>query len=273
MAIRMRDAMLQRLDGLRYEPIERRVRALLGDEEVVDSRRPLLVWEPRRVVPSFAVPVEDVRGELVPAPAAPAPGEVPEVLHPGIPFAAHSTDGESLSLRARGATRERVAFAPSDPDLAGHVVLDFRAFDGWLEEDEPLLGHARDPYHRIDMRRTSRPVRIERDGVLLAQSTNAVLLWETSLPTRFYLPREDVVAEARPGDRRTTCAYKGHASYLSFDVGENLAWTYEDPLPEAAPVAGRVAFFDELVDVTFDGERRARPRTQFAKAILEEARS
>ena len=156
----MRDAMFKGLDGLRYEPVERRVRALLGDDEVVDSRRPLFVWEPRRVVPSFAVPIEDVRGELVPEPPAPRPEVTPPVLHPGIPFAVHSTEGEALSLRAGDVTRERVAFAPADPDLAGHVVLDFKGFDGWLEEDEPLVGHARDPYHRIDMRRTSRPVRI-----------------------------------------------------------------------------------------------------------------
>jgi len=271
MATRMRDAMFQGLDELRYEPVEKRVRALRGDDEVVDTSRPLLVWEPRRVVPSFAVPIEDVRGELVAEPAAPPSDRTPPVLHPGIPFALHSTDGETLSLRAGAATLERAAFAPADPDLAGHVVLDFKAFDRWLEEDEPLLGHARDPYHRIDMRRTSRPVRVERDGALLAETTRAVLLWETSLPTRFYVPREDVVAEARPGDKRTTCAYKGHASYLSFDVGENLAWTYEDPLPEAAPVTGLVAFFDELVDVTFDGERRERPITPFAKAIRDEA--
>jgi uncharacterized protein (DUF427 family) len=270
MAIRMRDAMFKGLDGLRYEPVERRVRALLGDDEVVDSRRPVFVWEPRRVVPSFAVPIEDVRGELVPEPPTPRPDATPPVLHPGIPFAVHSTEGEELSLRAGDLTRERVAFAPADPDLAGHVVLDFKGFDGWLEENEPLLGHARDPYHRIDMRRTSRPVRIERDGALLADTTRAVLLWETSLPMRFYVPREDVVADARPGDKRTTCAYKGNASYLSFEAGDNLAWSYEDPLPEAAPVAGLVAFFDELVDVTFDGERRERPRTPFAKALADE---
>jgi uncharacterized protein (DUF427 family) len=227
------------------------------------------VWEPRQVVPSFAVPTEHVRGELVPAPPA---GEqaAPPVLHPAIPFTVHTTDGESLSLRVGGDARASVAFAPADPDLAGHVVLDFKGFDGWLEEDEELIGHARDPYHRIDMRRTSRPVRIELDGELLAESTNAVMLWETNLPTRFYLPREDVVAHARPGDKRTTCAYKGNASYLSFDAGENLAWSYEDPLPEAAPVAGLVAFFDELADVTFDGERRERPRTPFATALADE---
>jgi uncharacterized protein (DUF427 family) len=269
MATRMRDAMSKRLEELRYEPIEKRERALIAGEVVVDSRRALLVWEPRRVVPSFAVPIEDVRAELVRA--ADGPGSRAPVLHPGITFAAHSTAGESLSLRAGDATREAVAFAPADPDLAGHVILDFNGFDAWLEEDEPLVGHPRDPFHRIDMRRSSREVRIELDGEALARSTRAVLLFETSLPTRFYLPREDVVAQARPSDKRTTCAYKGHASYLSFDAGENLAWSYEDPLPEAATVKGLVAFFDELVDVSLDGERRERPRTHFAKAIVEEA--
>jgi uncharacterized protein (DUF427 family) len=271
MATRVRDAMNRRLDELRYEPIEKRERALIAGDVVVDSARALLVWEPRRVVPSIAVPIEDVRGELVAAPAAPTPASSPPVLHPGIAFGMHSTDGEALSLRVGDATRAGVAFAPADRDLDGYVVLDFGAFDAWLEEDEPLVGHPRDPFHRIDMRRSSRPVRIELDGELLAESTRAVLLFETSLPTRFYLPREDVKAQARPSDKRTICAYKGHASYFSFDAGEDLAWTYEDPLPEAAPVTGLVAFFDELVDVTLDGERRERPRTHFAKAILEEA--
>lgn len=269
MAQRMRDTLSERFDELRYEPIEKRIRALIGDEVAVDSARPLLVWQPRQVVPSFAVPTEHVRGELAAVPPA-AEQAAPPVLHPGIPFTVHTTEGESLSLRVAGDTRAGVAFAPADPDLAGYVLLDFKGFDGWLEEDEELIGHARDPYHRIDMRRTSRPVRIELDGELLAESTDAVMLWETNLPTRFYLPREDVVAPARPGDKRTTCAYKGHASYLSFDAGANLAWTYEDPLPEAAAVRGRVAFFDELVDITFDGERRGRPRTVFAKALADE---
>jgi uncharacterized protein (DUF427 family) len=272
MAIRVRDAMSRRLEELRYEPTEKRVRALLAGEEVVDSTRALLVWEPKRVVPSYAVAIEDVRGELVPATASgPAGSWQPPILHPGIPFAEHSTDGQAFDLRTPTALREGVAFAPADPDLAGHVVLDHHGFDAWYEEDEPIVGHPRDPFHRIDMRRSSRHVRIELDGELLAESSRATLLFETSLPTRFYLPREDVKAQLRPSDKRTTCAYKGHASYFSLDAGEDLAWTYEDPLPEAAPVTGLVAFFDELVDVVLDGERRERPRTHFAKAILEEA--
>ena len=239
MAIRMRDAMFERLDELRYEPIEKRVRALLGDDEVVDSSRPLLVWEPRRVVPSFAVPIEDVRGELVPAPAADAPGAGAAGPAPGDRLR-RALDRRARASRCAPATRRARAWPsrPPTPTWPATWSSTSRASTRWLEEDEPLVGHARDPYHRIDMRRSSRPVRIERDGALLAQSTRAVLLWETSLPTRFYLPREDVVADARPSDKRTTCAYKGHASYCPFDVGENLAWTYEDPLPEAAPVTG-----------------------------------
>jgi uncharacterized protein (DUF427 family) len=107
---------------------------------------------------------------------------------------------------------------------------------------------------------------IERDGKLLAESTRPTLLFETGLPTRFYIPREDVVAELEPSDRRTLCAYKGEAGYFSID-GLDLVWTYEAPLFEAAPIEGLVAFFDELVDVTVDGRRRARPITKFAKAI------
>jgi len=264
------------LEELRYEPTEKRVRALLAGEEVVDSTRALLVWEPKRVVPSYAVTMEDVRGELLPAPPSePVESWQPPILHPGIPFAEHSADGQAFDLRTAQGRREGVAFAPADPDLAGRVVLDHRGFDAWYEEDEPILGHPRDPFHRVDMRRSSRHVRIELDGVLLAESSRATLLFETSLPTRFYLPREDVRAELRPGARQTCCAYKGRASHWSLDVAgrphEDLAWTYEEPLQDAAAVAGLVAFYDERVDVVLDGERRPRPRTAVSKAILDEA--
>jgi uncharacterized protein (DUF427 family) len=276
MAIRVRDAMSRRLEELRYEPTEKRVRALLAGEEVVDSTRALLVWEPKRVVPSYAVAIEDVRGELVPATASgPAGSWQPPILHPGIPFAEHSTDGQAFDLRTPTALREGVAFAPADPDLAGHVVLDHHGFDAWYEEDEPIVGHPRDPFHRIDMRRSSRHVRIELDGELLAESSRATLLFETSLPTRFYLPREDVLADLRPSARRTYCPYKGRASYWSLEVAgrpqQDLAWTYHDPLPDAVAVTGLVAFYDERVDVALDGERRSRPRTAVSRAIMDEA--
>jgi uncharacterized protein (DUF427 family) len=276
MGTRMREALTGRLEELRYEPTEKRVRALLAGEEVVDTTRALLVWEPKRVVPVYAVAIEDVRGELVPAPP-PEPGGPwqPPILHPGIPFAEHSTDGQAFGLHTARATREGVAFAPADPDLAGYVILDFRGFDAWYEEDEPVLGHPRDPFHRVDMRRSSRHVRVERNGELLAESSRPTLLFETGLPTRFYLPREDVLADLRPSARQTYCPYKGQASYWSVEVAgrlhPDLAWSYEDPLRDAAPVAGLVAFYDERVDVVLDGERRSRPRTAVSKAIMDEA--
>jgi uncharacterized protein (DUF427 family) len=268
--------MSRRLEELRDEPTEKRVRALLAGDEVVDSTRALLVWEPKRVVPAYAVAIEDVRGKLVPAPASGTPGTwQPPILHPGIPFAEHSTEGQAFDLRTVKARREGVAFAPADPDLAGHVILDHDGFDAWYEEDEPVVGHPRDPFHRVDMRRSSRHVRVELDGELVAESSRATLLFETSLPTRFYLPREDVLVDLHPSGKRTYCPYKGQASYWSLEVPgrayQDVAWSYEDPLQDAGPVTGLVAFFDERVDVVLDGERRSRPRTAVAQAIMEEA--
>ena len=120
--------------------------------------------------------------------------------------------------------------------------------------------------HRIDIRRSSRNVRIELDGQPLAESTRPVLVFETSLPTRYYLPREDVRTELlRPSSTSTTCAYKGHASYWSVDLGDepvnDLVWTYEQPLADAHELTGLVAFFDERVDVFVDGQRLERPDT------------
>jgi uncharacterized protein (DUF427 family) len=239
----------------------------------------VLVWEPRRVVPSYAVPVRDVRGELVPAgPAAAGPGDdvgVPladvtalRVLDPRVPFTVHSTPGETVDLRAAGQVRSGAGFRPADPDLAGLVVLDFGAFDAWYEEDELNVGHPRDPFHRIDVLPSSRQVRLELDGQLLAVSSRPVLLFETMLPTRYYLPRADVTAGLAPSPTRTWCAYKGQASYFSASVGGHLvpdiAWSYPDPQHDAARVRDLIAFFDERVDVTLDGERRARPVTPWS---------
>jgi uncharacterized protein (DUF427 family) len=271
MAIRMREAMARGLVALRYEPTEKRVRAVLGDQVVVDTTRAVLVWEPRRVVPSYAVPVQEVRAELAPAPPGPADDGRP-LLHPGVDFAVHSTDGQPLSVRTGDQAREGAAFRPADPDLAGHVILDFRAFDRWYEEEEALVAHARDPYHRVDVRHSGRQVRIELDGRLLAECRRPTLVFETGLPTRFYLPPDDIKASLQPSERKTFCAYKGEASYWSVPPTADLAWTYRDPLPEMRRLAGLVAFFDELVDVTVDGEPRNRPASRVSSAILDESR-
>jgi uncharacterized protein (DUF427 family) len=274
MAVRIREALLAPLTELRYEPTEKRVRAMLGEETVADTTDALLVWEPRRIVPSYAVPLRDMRAELAPAPPAPdalAPdatlGDRP-VLGVGA-FASHTTPGEPLEVRHPGRADAGEAFRPADPDLHGHAILDFGGFDAWYEEDEPIVGHPRDPFHRVDIRRSSRSVRVELDGEVLAESARPTLLFETNLPVRFYLPPEDVRDDLlRRSPKHTVCAYKGQASYWSLDLDgrlvDDVLWTYEQPLPDAGAIAGLVAFFDEHVDVIVDGERRERPRTPWS---------
>jgi uncharacterized protein (DUF427 family) len=238
---------------LRHEPTEKRVRAFAGGRDVVDTTRALLVWEPDRIVPRYAVPVEELSAEL-----APTQGSVPD----------HSAAGESLDVLIDGARLEAAAFRPADPDLGGHVILEHGAFERWYEEEEPIVGHPRDPFHRIDIRQSSRRVRVELGGTLLADSSEPTLLFETHLPLRFYLPRRDLALEPAPSATRTVCAYKGEASHWSFDLpgGADVAWSYEEPLADAAQIESLVAFYDEQVDVVLDGERRERPRTQWSRS-------
>ena len=177
----------------------------------------------------------------------------------------HTAAGEPVSI----ADRAGAGFRLADDDLDGYVVLDFDAFD-WYEEDEPIAGHPRDPYHRVDVRLSARPVRIEVDGEIVAETTRARLLCETSRPMRFYVPREDVRAELRAADSTSYCPYKGRASWWSVGGHENLAWSYEQPLPDAVAIAGLVAFWDERVDVFVDGERRERPGGVLSEVLLDE---
>jgi uncharacterized protein (DUF427 family) len=272
---------MRELGQLRYEPTGKRVRAVLDGRTVVDSLRAVLVWEPRRIVPSYAVPRQDVAAELVPAAAAeglesdesvghrmPDLSDRP-VLSPANPFAVHTARGRPLDVRVGAGLGAGLAFELADADLEGYVVLDFGGFAAWYEEDEPIVAHPRDPFHRIDVLQGSRHVRLELDGSVLAESSRPRLLFETNLPTRYYLPAEDVRVELRPSPTRTYCAYKGEASYWSADLGEtvvaDLAWTYRNPLRDATDVAGLVAFFNERVDVMLDGVRQQRPLTPWSR--------
>jgi uncharacterized protein (DUF427 family) len=139
-----------------------------------------------------------------------------------------------------------------DPDLAGLVHVPFDAADKWLEEDEVMLGHARDPFARIDVRESSRHVRIEKKGQLLAESTRPMLLFENGLPTRYYLPREDVVAPIEESERHSICPYKGVASYYTVGGNKDIAWYYPAPLPGIERIKDRVAFWNERVDLITD---------------------
>lgn len=264
MAVNMGDLFAANLESLRYQPTAKRIRACLGGEPVVDTCAAVLVWEPRRVVPTYAVPRAAISAQLVPAGGDHGDDEIPGFLDPSVPFTAHTCSGTGYDVIAGGENSPAAAFTPDDPDLADYVILDFDSFE-WREEDEPVVAHPHDPFHRIDIRRSARQVRIELDGHLLAESTQPMLLFETGLPTRFYLPYDDVVAPLELSQTVTYCAYKGRASYYSVPDGPaDIAWTYHEPLHDAVPVRDRICFFDERVDVIIDGQRQNRPVTPWS---------
>lgn len=274
----LRDILMGSLGQLRYEPVDKRIRGLIGDQVLIDTNRALLVWEPKRVVPSYAVPVQELEGvtsssteAVIDEPASsgaavPQLGERP-VYDPSVPFAVHTTDGAVLDLHVGGAELRAAAFQPADDTLSQYVIVDFNAFDEWFEEDERNLGHPRDPFHRIEIVHSSRSVRVERDGDLLAVSTRPYLLLEAPLPVRYYLPREDISdGILRPSSTRTLCAYKGQATYWSMENEDDIAWSYPAPLREAAEVTDRIAFFNERVDLIVDGTRLDRPVTPWSRS-------
>lgn len=242
---------------VRSERGRKRVRAYLGGELVADTIRPLLVWE-RPHYPTYYLPEEDIEAELVPTgrtEASPGRGE-----------------GRRFDVKAGDRLAEGAALTyPDSPveALRGHVRLEWSAMDTWLEEDEPVTVHPRDPYTRVDILHSSRHVRIEIDGRTVAESSKPRILFETGLPPRYYLPLPHVRTELlRPSDHRTRCPYKGDASYWSVEVGgrlhENVAWTYPSPLPESQKIRGLVCFYDERVDVYVDGVLQERPETPFS---------
>lgn len=243
----MADLLGNALGSLRYEPTAKRLRVYLADQLIADTVNGRLVWEPGRVVPAYAVPEVDVSATLEPV------GNGAEHTCMGTEFDVVAGDG-----------RRAAAFRPDDPDLAGYLVLDFSGFE-WREEDEPIVAHPHDPFKRIDILASTRHIRIEWEGQLLAESSRPLLLFETLLPVRYYLPRADLVADLEPTETVTYCAYKGRASYFSVPGGpSDVAWTYHQPLREAEPVRDRVAFFNERVDVIVDGQRRERPVTPWS---------
>jgi uncharacterized protein (DUF427 family) len=209
------------------DPSPRWIRAKLGGETVIDSRRAKQLHR-HGYLSRYFLPRDDVRWEAM---------EGVEVVEP-----------------PAGA-----------PALDGYVSFPWAALDAWFEEDQQLLTHAIDPYHRVDVRRTSRHVVVSAGGQVLADTRRARALFETGLPVRWYLPREDVRAELEPSDLRTTCAYKGEASYFSAGGIENVAWTYPEPEHDALDVRDLVCFFNEAVDLDVDGERQERPGTPWGR--------
>ncbi len=255
MGQRLRSLLSDQLGALRYEPTAKRIRGVIDASTVLDSAQAALVWEPRRVVPEYAVPEADITAEIVLAPGAPTPPPDAPILTPAVTFDAHTSDGERVEIRAGGRILKGLRLRGEELD--GYVLLDFTGADTWLEEDEPALGHPRDPFHRVDTRTSSREIVVSRAGQTLARSSRPRLVFETNLPVRYYLPRADVLVPLEASSTRTLCAYKGEASYWTTVVDgervEDIAWEYLEPLEESIALQGFVAFYDDKVDVMVDG--------------------
>ena len=152
------------------------------------------------------------------------------------------------------------------------VALAWNAMDHWYEEEEEIFGHPQDPFHRVDARASRRHVVVSLGGVVLADSSRPQVVFETNLPVRYYMPTDDVrMSLLEPSPLQTRCAYKGLARWWSATVDgqhhESLAWCYDEPLSGAAPIRGMVAFLDERVDVSVDGQRQERPQTSWSKGV------
>jgi uncharacterized protein (DUF427 family) len=129
--------------------------------------------------------------------------------------------------------------------------------------------HPRDPYHRVDVVHSSRHVKVVVDGEVVAETTRPRLLFETGLPTRYYIPKLDVRMDLlQPTDSVTACPYKGRARYWSVRVGDrtlkDLVWSYPAPIPECPKIEGLLSFYNERVDIYVDGELQPRPKTQWS---------
>jgi uncharacterized protein (DUF427 family) len=229
------------------EPLRRRLRAVLGGQTVVQSDDAVLLFEPGRYPVAYFPRADFAEG----------------VLRPTEHRTRHQDLGETAWFEvvagerraARGAW-QHVALPEHGAILDGMVALAWRAMDGFYEEDERILGHAADPYHRIDVRRSSRRLVVRSGDRVVADTTAPLVLYESGFAPRWYVPREDVVADALTDtDGRTFCPYKGVAAYADVGGTRNAAWSYHAPFPDMAAIGDLVSFEPDKVEVTLDGER------------------
>jgi uncharacterized protein (DUF427 family) len=221
-----------------------RVRAVVAGRTVLDTMRGKLLYE-TGIPPRFYAPLEDFDAAVL--------SRTDHSTH--CPF---KGDATYWSLTVDGGERENAVWAYEEPLeaaawLKSYASLYHERADEWWVEDELVTGHLRDPFHRIDVLPSSRRVRITAGDAVLADTDRAVLLFETGLPPRAYVPRADVRAPIEAAEKRTHCPYKGEARYWTVAGVENAAWSYEYPRPEATGIGGRLAFDPNLVAVAIGG--------------------
>jgi uncharacterized protein (DUF427 family) len=246
----------------RVEPSPRWVRAVFASTVVADSRRVMLLYEPMRL-PVYYFPVDDVRMDLLTA-------------------TDHRTQSPSMgeasywSLRAGDRVAENAAWSyqqprPDHPDLSGYIAFYWNAMDAWYEEDDEVFIHPRDPHHRVDVLNSSRHVQVVVLGETVADTRRPRLLFETGLPTRYYIPKWDVRMDLLvPSETTTACPYKGRAMYWSVKAGdaiaEDVVWSYPFPIPECPKIENLMAFYNEHVDAIYvDDELVPVPKTPWSK--------
>jgi uncharacterized protein (DUF427 family) len=239
------------------EPVPRRIRAFLAGEPVLDTTSALYVWE-WPYYPQYYIPLRDMAREVLSA--------------DGHTKATRRGTVELHTLRVGETVRPSAAqVLQGSPveGLSGTARLDWDALDAWFEEDERVFVHPRSPYVRVDVLRSRRPVRVELEGIVLAESPAPVMLFETGLPTRYYFDRTAVDFDHLiPSDTVTECPYKGTTSqYWSIGTGETVhedrAWSYDFPTRQVLPIAGMVSFYNEKVDLHVDGQKLPRAKTHF----------
>jgi uncharacterized protein (DUF427 family) len=242
----------------------RHVRVFFGGETIADSKRVKLVREPE-VLPAYYFPKEDVRTDLF----------TPSEYKTQCPV---KGDAAYWSVRAGGKAAENAAWSyphPTSPSdaIKDHIAFDWPKMDKWMEEDEEIFKHARDPFKRVDALPSRRHVRVVIDGQTVADSRRPTLVFETNHPVRYYLPQEDVCMDMlAPSATESRCPYKGPASYWSVKMGNetfnDLVWGYMNPIPEIPKIKGLLCFFHERgCDIYVDGELVPRPKTKWASAL------
>jgi uncharacterized protein (DUF427 family) len=238
------------------------VRVFFEGERMADSRGVLLLRSTHGT-PDYYFPEEDVRMDLL-------------VDHNGTRQVPDVGEAAYYDAQVGERTAERGAWQISElaedaPDLLGYIAFDWNAMDAWFEEDEQVFVHPRDPFSRIDVIHSSRHVRVVVEGKTVAETQRPVLLSETGLPTRAYIPRIDVeMSLLTQSDTITRCPYKGEATHYSARLGDQLiqdiAWSYLFPEPDMAKIQNLICFYQERVDEFYvDGELTARPETPWSK--------
>jgi uncharacterized protein (DUF427 family) len=244
------DPLPQRL--LFAEPLRRRMRVVFNETSIAQSDDVVLLYEPGRY-PVAYFPKHDI---------------TPDALELGDRTTNHRDLGTTAWYAVRIGEREaaRAAWehtdlpAPADI-LQGRVAFAWHAMDAFYEEDERILGHAADAYHRIDIRQTSRELTVRAGDEVIAESHRPLVLYESGFAPRWYVPREDVnEAALEPAERQTFCPYKGLCSY--YDIGDRhqAAWSYCDAYREVDRIGGLISFEPDKVTVVIDDvEQRLEP--------------